>query len=86
MATSLIQEKLERVVSAGAVAVVPSNTVDLVDTAHGGLYVTATGNIVFHDFFGNTVTLTAVPAFTRIPIVASRVLATGTTATVLALV
>lgn len=66
-------------------AVTPNNSTDLVTKATGGLFVTAVGNVAFHDMDGNTVTLTAVAANTRIPIQARRVLSTGTTATVIAL-
>jgi hypothetical protein len=69
-----------------AQAVTPSNTVDLPSTATGGLYVIVAGNLAFHDMNGNAHALLAVPAFTRIPIQARRVLVTGTAATVLALV
>lgn len=69
-----------------AIAVTPSDTEDLPGgTALRGLYVTATGNVVFHDGSGVTNTLTAVAANTHIDIQAKRVLATGTTATVRAL-
>ena len=43
------------------------------------------GDVSFVTQGGTTITLTAVPAFTVIPIAASRVRATGTTAQVLAL-
>lgn len=67
------------------VSVTPSDTVDLPGgPATSGLFLLTTGNIVFVSN-GVTVTLTAVPALTRLPFVASRVRATGTTATVLAL-
>lgn len=66
-------------------AVTPNDDNDLVTKATGGLFVTAVGNVAFHDMSGNVVTLTAVAANTRIPIQARRVLSTGTTATVIAL-
>lgn len=74
-----------RVTAASASAVTPSDAVNLPAVAQAGLYVIVTGNLAFHDASGQTVTLLAVPVFTRIPIAAKRVLATGTTATVLAL-
>lgn len=76
---------LQRQTFPEASAVAKSDTVDLANTAFGGLYVSATGNVKFNDLQGNTVTLTAVAANVRIPIGASRVWNTGTTATVLAL-
>lgn len=69
-----------------AVAVVPNDATDLPDgVATFGLFVVATGNVVFHDAAGNAITLSAVAANTRLPIQAKRVLSTGTTATVRAL-
>lgn len=65
-------------------AVTPSDSVPLAQVAMA-LYVTVTGNVAFISAGGDTVTLSAVPAFTLIPIAASQVKATGTTATVLAL-
>lgn len=78
-------QRLNRVTVAEGKAITPSNTVDIPGGAQAGLYVIVTGNLVFIDWLGNTVTLAAVPAFTRIPIAATRVNLTGTTATVLAL-
>lgn len=74
-----------RVTAAEGVAVTPSDSVNLPNVAQAGLYVIVTGNLVFEDSLGHTITLAAVPVFTRIPIQARRVRATGTTATVLAL-
>lgn len=65
-------------------AVTPSDTVALPQLA-SALYVIVTGNVVFISAGGDTVTLTAVPAFTLVPIATSQVKSTGTTATVLAL-
>lgn len=50
------------------------------------LFVSATGNVSFITRAGDTVSLLAVPAFARIPAEATHVRATGTTATVFALV
>lgn len=77
--------RLARVTAAEAKSVSPSDSTDLPNIAQAGLWVIATGNVKFKDAQGNDVTLTAVPAFTRIPIAASRVYLTGTSATVLAL-
>lgn len=64
-------------------AVSLSDTVDLAEPA-SGLLVTAVGNVSFL-CGGNIVSLTAVPANTILPFRVTRVRATGTTATVLAL-
>lgn len=66
----------------GSRAITPSNSVALPGGPARALYVTATGDVSFLDMEGNTVALTAVPAFTTIPIAAVRVNSTGTTATV----
>ena len=61
-----------------AVAVTPSDTVDqFYDT----LYVGGAGAVKVMTSRGNQVTLTAVPAGTRLPLRVRRVYATGTTAT-----
>lgn len=78
------EDRLKRTVHATASAVALSDTTDLAHYAYG-LLVVATGNVKFNDAGGNAITLTAVAANTVIPVVASRVWATGTTATVLAL-
>lgn len=79
-------QRLLRVTVASAIAATPSNTVaDPHGPALAGLYVIATGNVVFVDPLGNVITLASVPAFTRIPIACSRVNLTGLTATVLLL-
>lgn len=68
-----------------AVAVTPNNDTDLPHgSAKAGLYVTVTGDVSFI-IKGVTISLTAVPALTRLPFAADRVRATGTTATVYAL-
>ena len=66
----------------GSRAVTPNDGTDLPGGAARALYVTVTGNVSFIDMEGNTVNLTAVPAFTVIPIAAMRVRVMGTTATV----
>lgn len=75
----------DRTVAFKGVAVTPNDSADLPNVAKGGLYVTVAGNLAFHDAGGEVWTLLAVPAFTRIPVQARRVLATGTAATVKAL-
>jgi len=62
-----------------------SDSADLTAGPARSLYTRTTGNVSFVTFGGTTISLTAVPAFTVIPIAASRVLSTGTTAEVLAL-
>lgn len=80
---SFQNDNLQRATAKNAVAAALSDTVDLPMPACCGLYVTVTGNVKF-DVGPTTITLTAVPAFTRLPFMATRVWATGTTATVLA--
>lgn len=67
--------------SAGdAVAVTPSDTVSLGETARG-LYVGGAGNVVLITGAGRAVTFTDVPAGTILPIRFTRVNSTSTTAT-----
>lgn len=73
-----------RRVAVNVLAVTPSDTVNMTHKADGGLYVTVTGNVSFI-CGGVTVALTAVAANTHLPFAATRVLATGTTGTVVAL-
>lgn len=63
-----------------AVAVTPSDSVNLVKTAHKGLYVGGTGNVSVLTLDGQTVTFTAVP-IGFFPVAVKRVNSTGTTAT-----
>lgn len=62
-----------------------SDTADLTNGAARSLYTITTGNVSFITFGGTQIDLTSVPAFTVIPIAASRVRSTGTTAQVVAL-
>jgi len=65
--------------------VTPSDTVDLPQGPAGGGVMTLTaGNLVVING-PSTITFTAVPAFFRVPFIVTRVLATGTTASVVAL-
>jgi hypothetical protein len=73
-----------RRVALNCAAVTPSDSTDLPTRATGGLWVVATGNVVMI-VGGTTVTLTGVAANTHIPLGASRVKSTGTSATLLAL-
>lgn len=71
----------------GLVTVVPSDSANLPNGAARFLYVAAAGAVKFaavDDTDANAITLAAVPAFTKIPVKARKVFATGTTATVLA--
>lgn len=70
-----------------AVAVSPHDTTPILPDgqfAHE-LFVVVTGNVSFITPAGNTVSLTSVAANTKLPFCATHVRATGTTATVLAL-
>lgn len=63
-----------------AFVVTPNDTADLSATSRA-LYVGGAGNLAVIMVGGETVTLTAVPAGTLLPIRVDRVLAIGTTAT-----
>lgn len=63
-----------------AAAVTPSDTVDLTNTSRS-IFVGGAGNVVAIMFDGTTVTFTGVTAGTILPIRATRIKATGTTAT-----
>lgn len=63
-----------------AVAVTPSDTVDLANVAKR-LWVGGTGNVTLITVGGETVEYAAVPAGTYLQVRASRVKSTGTTAT-----
>lgn len=63
-----------------AFAVTPSDSVNFTNGARS-LYVGVTGNVAVVTPAGTVVTFTAVPAGTVLPVEASRVNATGTTAT-----
>ena len=62
-----------------AEAVTPSDSVDL--TRNSTLYVGGAGNISIITAGGDTVTLTAIPAGSFVPVLCSRVRSTSTTAT-----
>lgn len=66
----------------GSRAITPNDTTDIPGGPARALLVTVAGDVSFIDMEGNTVTLPAVPAYTAIPIAATRVRAAGTTATV----
>jgi hypothetical protein len=68
--------------AAHAVAVTTSNTVNLVAPSKS-IWVGGVGDLTVLTVGGETVTFTAVPAGTRVPIQALRVLSTGTTATLI---
>ncbi len=68
-----------------AKVVTPSDGADLPDGAARSLYTRTAGNVSFVTAGGTTIDLVSVPAFTVIPIAASRVRATGTAAQVVAL-
>lgn len=54
---------------------------DTADNAFGGFFVTGTGDVTFLDLGGNSITLTAVPAYTLCPFGTTKIMSTGTTAT-----
>lgn len=68
--------------SARAAAITPSDTVAIPDGITRGIYVGGAGNVVAL-INGVAITFTAVPVGTVLPIQATRVNATGTTATAL---
>ena len=57
-----------------------SDTVDLPDGTCRGFHCNGAGNVAFHDFTGNAVTLTVL-AGVSYPYAARRILSTSTTAT-----
>lgn len=63
-------------------AITPNDSADLPTPARS-IYVGGTGNVVVKNAAGASVTFTAVPAGTILPIATARVMATGTTATLL---
>lgn len=63
-----------------AVAVTPHDTNDLAQTTRA-LYIGGAGNVKLITISGNTVTFTGLPAGTLLPIRATRIFATDTTAT-----
>lgn len=67
----------------GAYNVTPSDTANLPGVATGGLYVGGAGNLTVQLANGDAVTLTAVPAGTLVPLIANKVFATGTSATLI---
>ena len=64
----------------GAAAVTPSDSADLAITSRG-IYIGVGGDVVLTTVYGQTVTFKAVPQGIILPVCASRILATGTTAT-----
>jgi hypothetical protein len=64
----------------GAIAVTPSNTVDLAKAATG-FYVGVTGDVTLVDLYGNVTQFKAVPVGFQYFIGFTRINATGTTAT-----
>lgn len=66
---------------ASIVVVTPNDAADLTDGATKGIYVGGAGNLRVITANGETVTITAVPVGSILPIVVTRVLSTSTTAT-----
>lgn len=64
----------------GATAITPNNAVDLAAPTTG-IYVGTTGNLRLTTLLGDDVTFVAVPSGALLPIQATRIWATGTTAT-----
>ena len=65
----------------GAAAANLSDTVDLTTSPAKSLYIGGAGNIKVTLIDGSTVTFSGVPVGTILPVVVTRVFATGTTAT-----
>lgn len=65
-----------------AFAITPSNTVDLTRAARS-LYVGGAGDVALITLDGTTITFSGLSAGTVLPVGATRVLATGTTATLI---
>lgn len=66
----------------GAFPITPNDGADLADTVKG-IYVGGTGDVTVVTLDGQTVTFKAVPVGVTINIIATRVMATNTTATLL---
>jgi hypothetical protein len=66
-----------------AFVITPSDTVDFSQGTVRGIYVGGAGNVTLITPAGTTVLFTALPVGTFMPVLASRVKATGTTATAL---
>ncbi len=66
----------------GFAAITPDDATDLTTPARS-IYVGGAGDVVVKNAAGTNVTFTAVPAGTTLPIQTTRVMATGTTATLL---
>lgn len=64
----------------GATAITPNNAVDLASPTTG-IYVGTTGNLRLTTVLGDDVTFVAVPSGALLPVQATRIWATGTTAT-----
>lgn len=70
--------------SHAAFNIVPSDTVNLPGATVGGIYVGGAGNVTVVPLAGGpSVVFTAVAAGTLLPIIATRVMATGTSATLM---
>ncbi len=75
----------EQMAAAGAYRVVPSDSADLSQTSRG-IYIGGTGHLVvemINDPVGTTVLWSALPVGTILPIQVRKILATGTTATLI---
>lgn len=68
--------------ASGAFAITPNDSTDLTTEARG-IYVGGTGAVTLIGSDGATIAFSAVPAGAILPIIARRVLSTGTTATAL---
>lgn len=64
-------------------AITPNDNVDLADGRCRAIYIGGAGNLKCRDKFGNAITFYSVAAGSVLPLRASRVYATGTTATYL---
>jgi hypothetical protein len=65
------------------VAITPSDTVDIPNGPIRSIWVGGAGNVALITLAGTTVTFAGCPAGSLLPVMASRVMATNTTATLL---
>lgn len=72
---------MSEAVARAAFTISPSDTEGLAAVTTRGIWVGGTGNLTVQTLHGSQVTFSAVPAGTLVPIVATQVFNTGTSAT-----